>query len=66
MAAEIAKGLAGYSQDVVEKIDVSERVGKELVSLNDYRTSIGLTIRLGHSGDKNIFQCETLGWASLE
>lgn len=56
LAAEIAKGLAGYSQDVVEKIDVSsERVGKELVSLNDYRTSIGLTIRLGHSGDKNIF-----------
>ncbi len=42
LAAEIAKGLAGYSQDVVEKIDVSsERVGKELVSLNDYRTSIG-------------------------
>jgi hypothetical protein len=67
LAAEIAKGLAGCSQDVVEKIDVSsERVGKELVSLNDYRTSIGLTIRLGHSGDKNIFQCETLGWASLE
>jgi hypothetical protein len=24
LAAEIAKGLAGYSQDVVEKIDVSQ------------------------------------------
>ena len=32
LAAEIAKGLAEYSQDVVEKIDVSsERVGKETV-----------------------------------
>jgi len=32
LAAEIAKGLADYSQDVVEKIDVSsERVGKETV-----------------------------------
>ena len=32
LAAEIAKGLAEYSQDVVEKIDVSsERVGKAAV-----------------------------------
>ena len=32
LAAEIAKGLADYSQDVVEKVNVSsERVGKEAV-----------------------------------
>jgi len=32
LAAEIAKGLAEYSQDVVEKVNVSsERVGKEAV-----------------------------------
>ena len=32
LAAEIAKGLAEYSQDVVEKVNVSsERIGKEAV-----------------------------------
>jgi len=32
LAAEIAKGLADYSQDVVEKVNLSsERVGKEAV-----------------------------------
>jgi len=32
LAAEIAKGLAEYSQDVVEKVNVSsEKVGKEAV-----------------------------------
>ena len=32
MAAEIAKGLADYSQDVVEKVNISsEKIGKEAV-----------------------------------